>query len=93
VAKYRVFFTTTADATVRMEIDDAELAELMSRTRGGRDLEMSDAGTVVDNAVWDNDPDTPRMCAHCAGWGKKYSLDLGDEWEITGIETIEDDES
>jgi hypothetical protein len=23
----------------------------------------------------------PNICAQCSGWGRPYSLDLGDDWE------------
>ena len=26
--------------------------------------------------------DMPTICAQCSGWGQKYSLDLGDAWEV-----------
>jgi hypothetical protein len=29
-------------------------------------------------AAWEN---TPSICAQCGGWGRKFSLELGDEWE------------
>lgn len=25
--------------------------------------------------------EVPQICAQCAGWGRGYSLDLGDDWQ------------
>lgn len=25
--------------------------------------------------------DTPGICAQCGGWGRTFSLEIGDEWE------------
>ncbi len=39
---------------------------------------------------------TPSICGQCSGWGRDYSLDLNDDWEIPGddieeyVEKIED---
>lgn len=30
----------------------------------------------------------PTLCAHCSGWDKEHSLELGDEWEIDTIEEV-----
>lgn len=94
MARYRVFMTGHADASVDMEIDDPHLDDIMARTNGGRNLAFAEGdavSAVIENAVWDNDPDTPRVCAQCSGWGQSYSLEVGDEWEVVGIELADDE--
>lgn len=41
-------------------------------------VEADDESDAIDKAY---DESLPTICAHCAGWGKEYSLELGDEWE------------
>jgi hypothetical protein len=28
----------------------------------------------------------PTICGQCAGWGRGYSLDMGDEWNVSEYE-------
>jgi hypothetical protein len=53
------------------------------------EVEAEDADAAVDKA-WD-EAEFPQLCAQCSGWGRSYSLDLG-EWEPVdgegGIEEV-----
>lgn len=76
--KFKVDIQSSASATVEVEIPNEKLEEL------ARDLE-----TTVENLAEQDlidyiyeHMDTPSLCAQCAGWGRTWGLDLGDEWEI-----------
>lgn len=32
----------------------------------------------IAQLAWENTPD---ICANCGGWGRDFSLEIGDEWE------------
>jgi hypothetical protein len=63
--KYRVHFETGASFSVEVEVPDGE--------------SPYDEQEAAIEAAYDKLPGG--VCAQCAGWGQKYSLDLG-EWEI-----------
>lgn len=76
--KFRVGINTSAYATVDVEIDDdaiREVAELNEVDVDGVTVEM------LRDKIEEN-YETPNLCAQCSGWGRDYSLDLGDEWEV-----------
>ena len=76
--KLAVNISTTASATVHLEISDDRLAEI-----------ADDLGVTVDKLTVDDLTDeiyekmeTPYICAQCSGWGQDHSLELGDDWDI-----------
>ena len=75
--KYRVFFETGASLSIDVELSDEEI-----EATGGDPLAAS-----IEKA-YDHLPGD--VCAHCSGWGKKYSLDLG-EWEIESERKTDDE--
>lgn len=65
MAKYRVYLTTGASLGVTVEVDDS--------------LDPDAAREAAIEKAFD---EAPRgVCAQCSGWGKKWSLDLG-EWDV-----------
>jgi len=78
IMKLSVNISTHASAVVTVEFTDEKLAQI------AEDLGVEvDALTVDDltDAIYET-METPGICAQCAGWGRDYGLELGDEWEI-----------
>lgn len=46
------------------------------------DIEAKDEDTAVEEGY----QEIPEICAQCSGWGRSYSLELGDEWESIDAE-------
>lgn len=65
--KFTVHFTTTASASVEVEISDEEIAE--------EGLEIAVANLIESGSI-----DTPSICARCSGWGRSYGLEIDGEW-------------
>lgn len=42
----------------------------------------------VESAIEQAFEKRPNLCAQCSGWGREWSLELGDEWEL---DTVEDE--
>lgn len=75
--KYRVFFATTASLSVEVELDDEEIER-----HGG------DAKSAAIEKAYDAMPGD--ICAQCSGWGRNYSLELG-EFEIETQRKVDDE--
>lgn len=75
--KYRVFFETTASLSVEVELDDEEIER-----HGG------DAKSAAIEKAYDHIPGG--VCAQCSGWGRKFSLDMG-EWEIEAERKVDEE--
>lgn len=43
--------------------------------------DVTDLEEITERAF--NEANFPTLCAQCSGWGKDYSLDLGDEWDVS----------
>lgn len=41
----------------------------------------ADPEEIVEAALMEG---VPSICAQCSGWGRDYSIDMGDEWEPVG---------
>jgi hypothetical protein len=41
-------------------------------------VEADNAEAAIEEAY----QDAPNLCAQCSGWGRNFSLELGDEWEL-----------
>lgn len=65
MAKYRVFLATGASLSVTVEVDD--------------DLDVDEARESAIEKAFEEAPSN--VCAQCSGWGKRWSLDLG-EWDM-----------
>jgi hypothetical protein len=78
--KYRVYLQTIASFSMEVEVDD--------------DLDQQAAKEAAIEAAYDEAPNN--VCAQCTGWGQKWSLDLGGEWEVAKdgddelVEKVED---
>lgn len=46
-------------------------------------VEAEDYDEAIDKAIEERSPD---VCAQCAGWRRKWSLDLGETWEADAVE-------
>lgn len=64
--KYVVHMTTTASLSVEVEIPD--------------DLDEQAAKAAAIEEAYQNAPSN--VCAQCGGWGREWSLELG-EWDTT----------
>lgn len=62
MAKYRVYFTTTASLSVDVEVDD--------------DLTGEDAHDAAIDRAYDEMPSD--MCAQCSGWRTPWSREFGE---------------
>jgi hypothetical protein len=75
--KYRVDLTTSASFTIVVDVDD--------------NLDPEEAReAAIDKAV---DAAPNGVCAQCSGWRQKWSLEIGDDWDVykdqQGIESVE----
>ncbi|MFD6250280.1 hypothetical protein [Streptomyces roseolus] len=43
------------------------------------ETDETDPERIFEEAM--SDPGAPTICAQCSGWGRNYSLEIGDEWE------------
>lgn len=76
--RFSVSATTTAAATVNVRLTRKDLEELRDAETG--ELDESRLRELVEDAAFEQG--FPTLCAHCAGWGKQHSIELGDEWEV-----------
>lgn len=65
MAKHTVYMTTTASLSVQVEVDDA--------------LDPGEARERAIEAAYEGAPHD--VCAQCSGWGRPWSLNLG-EWDV-----------
>jgi hypothetical protein len=86
--KIRTYHHTGAYATVDVELtmEDKSVAELV-RDYGHETLEeLVQAGGLEplrDLLSEKASEELPSgVCAQCSGWERKWSLDMGDEWEL-----------
>lgn len=80
---FRVHLETTASATVRVTLDDDDLVKTAEDIGVDvADLTVDDLRDRVEEAAFEGE--LPRLCAQCSGWGRSWSLDLGE------FEPIED---
>jgi len=76
--KLTVNISTTASATVYVEISDERLAEIAENL--GVEVSKLTVDDLTDEIY--EKMETPSICAQCSGWGRDHSLELGDDWEI-----------
>jgi hypothetical protein len=50
------------------------------------EVEAEDKDEAIDLAI----QETPGICAQCSGWGKPWSLELGDVWDIPEGAKVDD---
>jgi hypothetical protein len=72
VPKFKAHFTTTASATVEVEIPQETIDE------NGLDIAITD---LVESGLID----MPDVCARCGGWRQTYSLELAGEWDTNEV--------
>lgn len=78
--KLKVDIRTIASATLEIELTEDELEELAVELGTERQfLEIDDMLDLVYEKIAEN---KPHICAKCSGWGEKYGLELGDEWDL-----------
>ena len=70
--KFTVYFTTTASASVEVEIPQETIDE--------EGVYVAVASLVESGLI-----DTPDICARCGGWGHTYSLELSGEWDTNNV--------
>jgi hypothetical protein len=51
------------------------------------EVEADDPGDALEKA---DSSYMPQICAQCSGWGKNFSLELGDEWAPTDVYDSDD---
>lgn len=79
--KFNVYATTTASASVTVEVDRS----VIDACRGD---ESESAGELLADRLREEiiertyDEGFPSLCARCSGYGRSYSLDLDDEWDV-----------
>ena len=78
--KVRVNVHAQANASVDVEITDEELADIAAEY----DVNVEDVTPeMLEDVAGDrafHEVGMPTLCAHCAGWGQKYSVDIV-QWE------------
>ena len=89
--KFRVNLEGYASASVIVELEDDEVAEVEAEiVEAHREDGVDDAAgiardvterllEIVNERVYEQG--VPSLCAQCAGWGGRDSLSVGDEWE------------
>lgn len=50
------------------------------------DIEAKDEDAAIEAGY----TEVPDICAQCSGWGQKYELELGNEWEMIEAEEATD---
>lgn len=65
--KFTVHFTTTASASVDVEIPEETIAE-------------EGVETAVFSLIEGGMINTPSICARCSGWGRDFGLSIDGEW-------------
>lgn len=72
----------TFQVTHTIQLTDEQWAEAVDPTTHL----VVDVDLIADEVF--NQSENGGMCARCSGWGKKFSLSLGDETEITEVNNI-----
>lgn len=73
MSTYRVHFSTTASASVKVKIDDDGM-----ESEQARDTAIEEAYQNLPSGI----------CAQCSGWLQSWSLDLG-EFELDDKDAVE----
>ena len=71
--KFRIYATSTSSLSQNIEIEDEEL----------EGLSKSEIQELVEERFFEENQ--AGICAQCSGWGKDYSLEIGDEWEVDEV--------
>jgi hypothetical protein len=71
--KYRVYLTTTASATLDVEVPD-DLGEDEAREQ------------AIEEAIQEA---PSGVCASCSGYGQEWSLELGGDWDVVPADGVE----
>lgn len=45
------------------------------------ETEETDPEAIYEAAMNSSATELPSVCAQCGGWGRSFSLEVGDEWE------------
>ena len=78
--KVRVNVHAQANASVDVEVTDEELHEIADEYGiDVADVTPDMLGDVAGERAF-HEVGMPTLCAHCAGWGQKYSVDIV-QWE------------
>lgn len=75
----------TYDITQRIELTDEEWENSVDPETG-----KLYAIDIVNDAL-SNDGEGGSLCAHCSGYGRRYTVDLSDEREVHEVKRADDD--
>lgn len=75
----------TYDITQRIELTDEEWENSVDPETG-----KLHAIDIVNDALF-NDGEGGSLCAHCSGYGRRYTVDLSDEREVHEVKRADDD--
>lgn len=75
----------TYDITQRIELTDEEWENSVDPETG-----KLYAIDIVNDALF-NDGEGGSLCAHCSGYGRRYTVDLSDEREVHEVKRADDD--
>lgn len=75
----------TYDITQRIELTDEEWKNSVDPETG-----KLYAIDIVNDALF-NDGEGGSLCAHCSGFGRRYTMDLSDEREVHEVKRADDD--
>ncbi len=78
MAGFTVHFDTHASASVTVDIDDDVIAKHQAE---GTIEELKE---IITDEAYNH---IPSICAQCSGWRSKYSLEVGDEWELSDYQS------
>lgn len=79
--KFDVDMQANASAVITVELSNERLSEIavdLEKTIG--ELTIDDLREYVEDEAYQQG--VPGICAQCSGWGRSYSLEIGDEWTI-----------
>jgi hypothetical protein len=78
--KFSVDIQTGAFATITVELSDERLQEIADELDTTVDeLTIKDLREFIEEVPWP----TPQICAQCGGWGQKYSMEIGEVWDLS----------
>lgn len=75
---FRVSLQTSAFADVTVDISDKQLIACARQ----HDISVDKLTTEHLSEIIENTYDAPTLCAQCTGWGRDYSLELSEVWEL-----------
>lgn len=83
--KFVVHGNSTASASIMFEFTAEDVAEHF-----GSELDEVDRELIKEYAREQFYTQAPQICAQCTGWGREYSMELSDVWEIEEKDGVEE---